>query len=114
MADSWYTGNAGVDSTQYRGWLLGNFIPDGPRHSDAVEVKWGVHPSGETRAGWATDETRTTMVLLVSGRFEVELPTSKVLLSHQGDYVVWGPGIDHAWRAEASSIVITVRWPSKR
>src|SRR6266508_4683097 len=25
-------------------------------------------------------------------------------------YVVWGPGIDHTWRAEADSVVITIRW----
>src|SRR2546427_161524 len=33
-------------------------------------------------------------------------------LERPGDYVVWGPGIDHIWQAEADSVVITVRWPS--
>jgi hypothetical protein len=33
-------------------------------------------------------------------------------LEKEGDYVVWGPGIDHCWQAEKDSIVITVRWPS--
>ena len=113
MADNWYTGNAGDDSTQYRGWLLGHFIPDGPRHSEAVEVKWGIHPAGEARAGWATDETRTTLVMLMRGRFEVELSTGKVVLGRQGDYVVWGPGVDHTWSAVADSVVLTIRWPSE-
>jgi hypothetical protein len=112
VADSWYTGNAGDDSTQYRGWLLGNFIPDGPRHADAVEIKWGIHSADQTRDGWSTAETRTTLVLLVSGRFEVELSTGKVALERQGDYVVWGRGIDHTWRAIENSVVVTVRWPS--
>ena len=112
MAESWYTGNAGDDSSQYRGWLLGHFIPAGPRHSDAVEVKWGIHPAGDSRAEWTADDTRTTLVLLVSGRFEVELSTGKVLLERQGDYLVWGPGIDHTWTADLDSIVVTVRWPS--
>jgi quercetin dioxygenase-like cupin family protein len=35
-----------------------------------------------------------------------------VLLERQGDYVVWGPGVDHSWRAEEESVVLTVRWPS--
>jgi hypothetical protein len=26
--------------------------------------------------------------------------------------VMWGAGLDHSWRAEDDSIVITVRWPS--
>ena len=112
MTENWYTGNAGEDAGQYRGWLLGHFIPDGPRHSDAVEVKWGVHPSGDTRDEWSTGETRTTFVLLISGRHEIELRTGKVLLSRPGDYVVWGPGIDHTWRADQDSVLLTVRWPS--
>ena len=112
MADNWYTGNAGDDAEQYRGWLLGHFIPEGPRHSDAVEIKWGVHPAGDRRADWATDEARSTLVLLVSGRFEVELSTGKVLLERHGDYLVWGPGVDHTWSALNESVVLTVRWPS--
>lgn len=52
------------------------------------------------------------MVILVSGRFYVNLTVGKVLLERQGDYAVWGPGIDHSWKAEDDSVVITVRWPS--
>ena len=33
-------------------------------------------------------------------------------ICEQGDYAVWGPGIDHSWEALADSVVITVRWPS--
>jgi quercetin dioxygenase-like cupin family protein len=33
-------------------------------------------------------------------------------LEKEGDYAVWGPGIDHSWKAEEDSILITVRWPS--
>ncbi|MET9017469.1 signal peptidase I, partial [Streptomyces olivaceoviridis] len=35
-----------------------------------------------------------------------------VLLEEQGDYVVWGRGVDHSWFAEEESVVLTVRWPS--
>jgi len=84
----------------------------GPRQTQAVEVKWGIHPAGENRPDWSTDEQRTTLVLLVSGRFHVELSTGQVLLERQGNYLVWGPGIDHTWHALEESIVLTVRWPS--
>lgn len=112
MADNWYTGNAGTDATDHRGWLLGHFVPDGPRRTEALEVKWGTHHAGQQRPEWATDEDRSTLVLLVSGRFRVELSTGTVVLQRQGDYLMWGPGIDHSWHAEQDSIVITVRWPS--
>ena len=52
------------------------------------------------------------MVILLSGRFCVNLTVGSVRLERQGDYAVWGPGIDHSWKAEDDSVVITVRWPS--
>ena len=57
MADNWYQGNAAADGDQYRGWLLGHFIdPDGHgnRHTTDPEVKWGIHPAGQTRRGGRT------------------------------------------------------------
>jgi hypothetical protein len=111
VMESVYVGNAAVDGD--RGWLLGHFRPvDDVRHSDEVEVKWGVHPAGDRRAEWVTGEKRTAMLVLISGRFRVELPGRSVLLADQGDYVVWGPGVDHSWYAEQESVVLTVRWPS--
>jgi len=114
VPDGWYFGNAADDGRDNRGWLLGHFMADsdGVRASDAVEVKWGVHPAGESRVTWHTDEHRTTVLLLVKGRFRLELSTSTFVLQREGDYAVWGPGIDHAWHAEEDSVVITVRWPS--
>ena len=41
-----------------------------------------------------------------------ELPGRDVVLAERGDYVVWGPGVDHSWCAEEESVVLTVRWPS--
>lgn len=116
MADNWYSGNANDDASQHRGWLIGNFVD--PSHgiariSDDVEVKWGIHPAGDTRPEWTADDQRTTTLILVSGRFRLELSNGPVTLEKQGDYVVWGPGIDHSWQAEQDSIVITVRWPSR-
>jgi hypothetical protein len=107
-----YVGNAAADAPADRGWLLGHFRPaDDARHSDDVEIKWGMHPRGERRARWVIGETRTAMIVLVSGRFRVELPGRSVLLARQGDYVVFH-GVDHSWQAEEESVVLGVRWPS--
>ncbi|WP_428965548.1 cupin domain-containing protein [Micromonospora fluostatini] len=113
MDETVYVGNAGVDGATNGGWLLGHFMPTGEvRHSADVEVKWGVHRAGESRERWATGERRTTLLVLVSGRFRVELPDRTVLLAAAGDYVVWGRGVDHTWYAERESLLVTVRWPS--
>lgn len=108
-----YVGNAAVDAAGDRGWLLGHFKDPGDvRHSADVEIKWGVHPPGDRRARWVAGEKRTALLMLISGRFRVELPGRSVLLAKQGDYVVWGDGVDHSWYAETESVVVTVRWPS--
>jgi hypothetical protein len=114
VTDSVYVGRAGEDGARNQGWLLGYFVPPGELlHSDDVEVKWGVHPAGDRRAAWATDERRTALLVLIRGAFNIELRDRTVVLREPGDYVVWGPGEDHSWRAlEADTTVLTVRWPS--
>jgi quercetin dioxygenase-like cupin family protein len=114
MADNWYVGNAAIDSKDHRGWIIGHFLDqaDGVRASDEVEIKWGIHPAGEARHDWQTDEHRTTVIILVSGQFRIELSTGTFVLKDQGDYAMWGPGIDHSWHAEEDTVIITVRWPS--
>jgi hypothetical protein len=113
MDDGVYAGNAGRDGALDAGWILGHFRPPGdPRHDDAVEIKWGVHPAGDTRAQWVTGERRTALLVLVQGRFRMDFPQRSVVLADQGDYVVWGPGVDHSWVAETDCVVLTVRWPS--
>ncbi|MDF2708169.1 MAG: signal peptidase [Nonomuraea muscovyensis] len=108
-----YVGNAEIDGAGDDGWLLGHFKSAGdPRHSTDVEIKWGVHAAGDVRAAWVRGERRTALLVLISGRFRVELPGRSVLLERRGDYVVWGRGVDHSWVAEEDSVVLTVRWPS--
>jgi hypothetical protein len=112
MTEQIYVGSAALDAAADRGWLLGHFRPVGDaRHSDDVEIKWGIHPRGDQRARWVTGERRTALILLVSGRFRVELPARSVLLAQQGDYVMFG-AVDHSWQAEEDSVVLVVRWPS--
>lgn len=114
MSTNWYQGNAAEDAREARGWLLGHFIDPakGVRSSKAVEVKWGIHTAGEKRDQWTADDQRTTLVLMVQGNFRIDLTEASVSLTRQGDYVLWGPGIDHTWEALSDSVVITVRWPS--
>ena len=88
----WHKGNAGVDGAERRGWLVGHFIedPDDIRATNDVEIKWGVHPAGDQRPTPVTDESRTTVILLVRGRFCLELPDDSILLENEGDYVMLG------------------------
>mgnify|MGYP001953992361 CR=1 FL=1 len=111
---SWYQGNAADDGADRRGWILGHFMEPsaGDRSTESLEVKWGVHKAGEERHDWVTGDKRTTLVLLVSGKFTVRFRDGDALLVTQGDYLVWGPGTDHSWRADTDAVVITVRWPS--
>jgi mannose-6-phosphate isomerase-like protein (cupin superfamily) len=109
-----YVGRAGEDGLGNQGWLLGHFMPPGQLlHSDTVEVKWGIHAAGERRAEWALGEVRTALLVLIRGAFDIELRDRTVVLREPGDYVVWGPGEDHSWRAGSTeTVVLTVRWPS--
>jgi len=114
VSHGWTSGNAADEVSATRGWLVGHFIDpsEGVRSSKDVEVKWGLHPAGDQRPEWTSDDRRTTLVLLVDGQFCVYLSDDSSTMTRQGDYVMWGPGIDHSWEALADSVVITVRWPS--
>ncbi|GGU15041.1 MULTISPECIES: signal peptidase I [Lentzea] len=115
MTANWSQGNAAEDGSATRGWLVGHFIDpsEGVRSSKDVEVKWFNHPAGDKRVEWTSDDQRTTLVLLVQGNFRVDLTEGSATMTRQGDYVMWGPGIDHSWEAIEDSVVMTVRWPSQ-
>ena len=81
------------------------------RRSDDAAIKWGMHPKGEKRREWVTDDRRTTVSVLVSGRSRVDLPGRGVVLAEQGDYVLFR-GAGHSWDAEEASVVLVIRWPS--
>ena len=105
-----YFGNAKDDGQDTRGWIIGNFIPQDLRHSNLIELKYGVHTAGEARREWVTGELRTTLFILQTGRFAMKFKDHGVLLEHPGDYVVWGPGTDHQWEALEDCVGITIRW----
>jgi len=114
MVESIYSGNASTDGTLDAGWLIGWFKDEHDvRHSSDVEIKWGEHPAGDTRTAWVRDDPRTAVMVLISGGpFLMDFPDRTVALCQRGDYVVWGRGVEHSWRAKAASVVLTVRWPS--
>jgi hypothetical protein len=115
-SDAVIVGNASDDGAgETRGWFIGHFVPSSLalRRSDAVEVKWGVHPAGESRPAMAMGTVATTLSVLVSGAFRVIFPEREVRLSRPGDYVLFPPGMLHGWTADADSIVLTIRWPSR-
>lgn len=114
QSNSIQTGNARLDSNDTRGWLIGSFIKEefGLRHTKDVELKWGVQKAGTAREEWVTGETRTTIGILISGSFEMEFRNRTVRFDQPGDYVMWGPGVDHKWHALTDSIWLTIRWPS--
>lgn len=111
---SWTAGNANDDAASTRGWLVGHFIDSsqGVRATEDVEVKWAKHHAGDKRSQWTTNERRTTLVILVSGEFRVNFTGGSAVLATPGDYVMWGPGVDHSWEALVESVVMTCRWPS--
>jgi len=112
MSGTIYAGAAPKDAPSNRGWLLGHFMPPGDiRHTGDVEIKWGVHARGDQRAQWVTGETRSTVIVLVSGRFRIDFPEQSVLLAERGDYVVF-QGVNHSWFAEEESVIVGIRWPS--
>jgi hypothetical protein len=109
----WHVGNAQREGLSTRGWFVGPFLgqADGIRASD-IEIKWVTHRAGDRRTQPVTGETRTTVMILVAGKCQIELNTESFALSEPGDYAMWGPGIDHTWHIIDDSTIITVRsWP---
>ncbi len=73
-------------------------------------MKWGIHPAGEARPDWVTGEKRTTTCILVAGKFALQFRDKDTQLEKPGDYVMWGPYVDHKWEAIDNSTVLTIRW----
>jgi len=115
MTSNIQIGNAKLDSLETRGWFVGSFIEEkfGLRHSDDVELKWGVLKEGDARTEWVTGETRTTIGILITGKFTMEFRDESMTFEKPGDYVMWGPDTDHKWHAPENAIWLTIRWPSK-
>jgi quercetin dioxygenase-like cupin family protein len=108
------SGNASEASEDTRGWFVGNFMPgeDNPLRTEQLEVKWYTHAKGETRAQWAPGNPVKTLNILIRGHFVLLFPNQEVALEKEGDFVLFGPGLPHSYRAVKESLILTVRWPS--
>jgi hypothetical protein len=115
--DGILTGNAELAGVAYRGWFVGHFLGPraGPASTEAVEVKWGVHPRPESRRAWAASSAATSLSILIQGQIHLFFRNGQeALLSRAGDYALWGPRLAHRWEIELpDTIVLTVRWPSR-
>jgi hypothetical protein len=97
------------------GWFVGHFIHPAhdPRATNTVEIKWCTHPAGDSKPTWTKSIEATTLAILISGRFTFRFPEQDILLTQQGDYVLWPAGVFHRWQAEEASVILTIRWPSR-
>ena len=114
-----YFGNAEVDQVRDTGWFIGRFIPAalGPRHQTDLELKWGVHHDGERRSrGPEAVTDATTISILIRGclrvTFQIEGSQSQQVMTKEGDYIIFGPGVVHSWEATGDTLVVSVRFPS--
>ena len=120
-----------MDSRTSGNWLVGNFEAwmsgsesefnsrtFGLRKNSDVEIKWGVHPKGETRPGaWAPCSKKTGISILLSGLFVISFrapddhtASEQIELQNFGDYVIWRETLEHRWHAKEDSVVLTIRW----
>ncbi|MBD2773730.1 signal peptidase I [Iningainema tapete] len=107
-------GNAVTESASRGGWFLGHFITpvEDPRSTEALEVKWANHKTGDSRKEWAVNNEATTLSILIKGQFRLTFEDREIVLASVGDYVLWCPGVGHTWVAESDCTIVTVRWPS--
>lgn len=106
-----HKGNTYTDGAERRGWFVGPFMPaNSLLHSNQVEIKWVEHKAGEVREGWVEDEKRTSLCVLLAGKYLLHFDQTSALLEEPGDYVLWGEDVAHKWEAIEDSLIVTVRW----
>ena len=125
------TGNAADLDTRGTGWILGfsewtrlpqsdllHVPKDLPLHG--LCVKWYLHPAGHVSDAKPVSEGRTLSLLAgAPSHFQVDFSldpgfppeaTRVVDLRRTGDFVIWGAGLHHRWRAPGACTIVTVRW----
>jgi len=113
-----FLGNADIIGAEpgKRGWFMGTY------HSgchpilagDEVELKWGIHSTGQRRHDWSQEKEKWSLSVLIEGDFSIEFDGTTYTLIRPGDFVVWQPGVRHTWRANNKSVVLTVRWRGRK
>ncbi len=127
------TGNAKTDGKEFHFWFVGQikkwckehkkpFDAErfGLRHTGNIEIKWGMYKRGDVRDIWAVCSDKTAMSILVRGDFtftfrEVDdnSKLKEVRLKDEGDYVIWHEDVEHTWRMDEDSEILTLRWSSR-
>ncbi len=128
------TGNAITDGKEFHFWFVGhiekwckenNISFDkerfGLRNTSDIEIKWGIYKKGEERSVWALYSDKTAMSILIRGDFTFTFRDAddhskyrEVRLKDEGDYVIWREDLEHTWRMDEDSIILTLRWSSKK
>jgi hypothetical protein len=61
-----------------------------------------------------SEQGRTLSILVDGGAFEYCFAgggaSVTLVLDRPGDFVIWGPGLEHAWQPLQRSTILTVRW----
>jgi cupin superfamily acireductone dioxygenase involved in methionine salvage len=127
------TGNTKKDGTEFSFWFVGQIekwckekdMPFdakryGLRNTGDIEIKWGIYKKGELRNVWASSSEKTAMSILVRGDFTFIFRNianheeqKEVRLLNEGDYVIWREDVEHTWRMDEDSEILTLRWPTK-
>ena len=114
----WFVGR--IDS-----WCRENGLPfDGARYglrnTGDIEIKWGIYKKGEVRDKWASFSHKTAMSILIRGEFTFVFreinnhqERREVRLVREGDYVIWQEDLEHRWKMDEDSEILTLRWASK-
>ncbi len=107
-------GNCEAEKSNHRGWIIGYFMDKGSLlHSEDLEVKWSSHLKGEKKLELAKNVQATPFILLkVEFKFYFPNENTDVVLSKEGDYVLYNAGVAHSWEVISDCCAINVRWPS--
>jgi cupin superfamily acireductone dioxygenase involved in methionine salvage len=126
-------GNAKTDGKDFGFWFMGTIenwckekkIPFdkeqfGQRNTDNIEIKWGMYKKNDVRDVWADSTDKTGMSILIRGDFtfifrEKGNNENRVVvrLHNEGDYVIWREDMEHTWRMDEDSEILTLRWTEK-
>lgn len=125
-------GNAHDLDTHETGWMIGfsDWTKDDSHHlrhvpagtwSAGLCVKWFCHAEGDPNGEDKPISVGRTMSILVSESSEFRIdfsadpafpPESTLVhtLRHQGDFLIWGPGVHHRAFGLKPATIMTVRW----
>jgi len=114
MSKRYYLGNikSDAENSNHNGWVVGEFMEDPVRNTEAVEIKYWEFQPGVT--GHATKtSTAYEVTILLEGEMMGAIDTEEITL-RAGEYVAIQPGVENNLAKSAISFVrgITIKAPS--